>query len=127
DVMTPHPVTAPADLTVADFVDHYLRDARHSTIPLVDEAGPAGVVTLARLERVPPGQRASTRLRDAARPMSEGAGARPEEEVAELLPRLSARTGGRALVVSHGELVGVVSPTDVRRALRGAALRRAGR
>ncbi|MET7402280.1 site-2 protease family protein [Dactylosporangium sp. NPDC005572] len=123
DVMTPDPVTAPADLTVADFVDHELREARHSAIPLVDESGPAGLVTLARLRRVPPQQRASTRLRDAACPMSEVPVARPDEAIVDLVPRLSGSTDGRALVVSEGRLVGVVSPRDVRRVVQRAALR----
>ncbi|GGM68297.1 site-2 protease family protein [Dactylosporangium sucinum] len=127
DVMTPHPVTAPADLTVADFVDHYLYEARHSAIPVVDEAGPAGLVTLARLRRVPPQERASTRLRAAACPMSEVPVVGPDETVMDLMPRLSKSPDARALVVRDGELVGVVSPADVRRAVQRAALRRAER
>ncbi|WP_238012318.1 site-2 protease family protein [Dactylosporangium sp. AC04546] len=124
DVMTPDPVTVPAGLTVADFVDHRLREARHSTLPLVDGAGPAGLITLARIERVPQSQRASTTLRAAACPMSEVPVAGPDDAIVDLIPRLSGSTDRRALVVDDGRLVGVVSPRDVQRVVRCAVLRR---
>lgn len=42
DVMTPQPQTASGDMTVADFVDHYLFAYRHSALPLTEDgAGPS--------------------------------------------------------------------------------------
>jgi hypothetical protein len=40
-----------------------------------------------------------------------------EEPAADLLPRLSQYAEGRALVLSEGVLVGIVSPLDVSRVL----------
>ncbi|WP_426514745.1 site-2 protease family protein [Dactylosporangium sp. McL0621] len=123
DVMTPQPATVPADLTVADFVDNYLWRARHSSFPLVDGAHPAGLITLGRIKQVPPQQRASTRLRDVACSLDEVVVAFPDESIMELVPRLSENKDGRALVVSDDDLVGIVSPSDVSRAVQQASLR----
>ena len=43
----------------------------------------------------------------------------------ELIPRLNASPDGRALVLEDGRLVGVVSPTDVSRAVENGTLRSA--
>ncbi|MEU7875904.1 site-2 protease family protein [Dactylosporangium sp. NPDC049140] len=132
DVMTPQPATVPADLTVADFVDNYLRGVRHSTFPLVEGTHPAGLITLGRIKQVSPQQRESTRLRDVACSLDEVAVASPDELIMDLLPRLGESNDGRALVVSDDDLVGIVSPSDVSRAVQQASLRqrfprRAGR
>jgi CBS-domain-containing membrane protein len=42
----------------------------------------------------------------------------------ELIPRLNASPDGRALVLEEGRLVGVVSPTDVSRAIEHGTLHR---
>jgi CBS-domain-containing membrane protein len=42
---------------------------------------------------------------------------RPEEPAADLLPRLSECAEGRALVLSDGKLVGIISPSDISRVL----------
>lgn len=122
DVMTPAPDTAPPEISVALFIDRYLLAHRHSTFPLVADGAPVGLVTMARVRRVPPERRAWTTLREMACPMSEVPVAAPDEPLAELLPRLNQATDGRALVVADGVLVGIVSPVDVNRALERAAL-----
>jgi CBS domain-containing protein len=48
----------------------------------------------------------------------------PEERLTDLLPRLSRCADGRALVVTEGRLVGIVSPSDVNRAMLRGSLRR---
>jgi CBS-domain-containing membrane protein len=43
--------------------------------------------------------------------------ATPDEPVADLLPRLTACSDGRALVFDGGKLAGIVAPADISRAL----------
>lgn len=123
DIMSPQPETAPADLTVAELVDHLMRTSRHSTFPLVDHGRPVGLVTLDRIRNVPPDRRSTTTLRDITCARDDLALASPTESVADLMPRLQQSADGRALVVSNDQLVGIVSPTDVSRAVRHASLR----
>jgi CBS-domain-containing membrane protein len=55
--------------------------------------------------------------------MQQVAQLRPDEPAADLLSRLSECAEGRALVVVDGELVGIVSPSDINRALRWMGMR----
>jgi len=127
DVMTPDPTTAPDDLSVEQFIEHYVFRHRHSTFPLVDRMGrPTGLVTLRRVKEVPAERRPSMRIGDLACPMDELAIARPDEPLEELLPRMASCADGRSLVMDGPQLVGIVSPTDVMRRLELAELRRSG-
>jgi Zn-dependent protease/CBS domain-containing protein len=125
DVMTARPDTVPADLTVAELIERHLFTQRHTSFPLVDDDGrPLGLVTLARIKQVPAERRAHTRLTDIAYRADEVPLAAPDDPISELLPRLTRIADGRALVVERGQLVGIVTPTDITRAVEHAALRR---
>jgi Zn-dependent protease/predicted transcriptional regulator len=117
-IMTANPVTVPASATVAQFLSDYLPAHRHSAFPVVADGQTVGLVTLHRINQVPAGERGHTTLRDAACPLSEVARATPDEPVSDVLPRLSACSEGRALVFAGGQLAGIVSPSDMSRALQ---------
>ncbi|HEY8471152.1 MAG TPA: site-2 protease family protein [Natronosporangium sp.] len=125
DVMSPPPVTASPAAGVADFIDQVVLRERFSTYPLVDPAGRlSGLVTLDRIRRVPVDDRATTTLRDIATPPAEVPTATPDEPLADLLPRLSQGTDGRAVVVDGDQrVVAVVSPRDIARVVALADLR----
>jgi Zn-dependent protease len=116
DVMTPTTVLAPAWLTV----DALLRDhaAGAAAVPLRTFDGqPAGVVTVAALEAVPPAQRHLVRAGDMAVPAWAVAVARPDEPLTGLLGRLRGGSGVAVVVAGGGELVGVVTEAQVARAV----------
>ncbi|MBY8873803.1 site-2 protease family protein [Micromonospora sp. PLK6-60] len=124
DVMTPQPQTASGAMTVADFVDNYLFAYRHTALPLTDGDGhPVGLVTLDRVRGIPADRRAATTLGEVACRADELVLARPDEDLTELLPRLSECADGRALVVTDQRLVGIVSPSDISRAVQRGSLR----
>ncbi|WBB67022.1 site-2 protease family protein [Micromonospora sp. WMMD812] len=123
DVMTPQPQTASAEMTVADFVDHYLFAYRHSALPLTEDGHPIGLVTLDRVRGIPADRRGETRLAEVACRAEDLVLAAPDEQLNDLLPRLSQCADGRALVVTDGRLVGIVSPSDISRAVQRGSLR----
>jgi Zn-dependent protease/CBS domain-containing protein len=124
DVMTADPVTAPADLDVDRFLDEYVMRRRYATFPVVDDDGhPRGVLTLRRLRERP--HAAGAEIGTLACPMDEVPTARPDEPLVSVLERIDDRCAeGRLLVVDDGRVVGIVSPSDVRRALDVHAARR---
>jgi CBS domain-containing protein len=127
DVMSPDPAVAPPDITVDAFLDRYVFPSRYSTFPLVGPHGePAGLVTLGRVKRVPPDERRSTTVGEVACPVEELTVVAPDEPLAALVAKLSQCSEGRAVVVDHGRVVGIVSPADVIRQLEVADLRGAG-
>jgi Zn-dependent protease/CBS domain-containing protein len=124
-VMTAAPIVVDGNLTVDDFIARVAMTQRFSTYPLVDPQGRlTGLVTLNRVRAVPPELRTTTRLRDIACAPAEVPVARPEEPIVELMERMQGCSDGRAVVVdADGRVIGVVSPTDVARALHASDLR----
>ncbi|MBX7265826.1 site-2 protease family protein [Micromonospora sp. Llam7] len=123
DVMTPQPQTASGEMTVADFVDNYLFAYRHTALPLTEDGRPVGLVTLDRVRGVPSDARGSTTLEAVACRADDLVLASPDEPLTDLLPRLSDCADGRALVVADGRLVGIVSPSDISRAVQRGSMR----
>ncbi|BBZ12750.1 site-2 protease family protein [Mycobacterium branderi] len=116
DTMTAHPHTAPAGITVADFIERYLLGDRHSAYPVQDRDGSiSGLVTLTQLRQVPPGRRGETLVGEIAVPLDRVPTAAPNEPVTALLERLSATQQSRALVVDEGRVVGIVTASDLTR------------
>jgi Zn-dependent protease len=126
-VMSGPVLVADPEQPVEQFLHEVVLTHRFSTYPLVDRGGAlVGLVTLNRLRSVPPGARATTRLRDVACPPAEVPTARPEEPLLDLLGRMQGCSDGRAVVLDGGRVVGVVSPSDVTRTLQVADLAAGG-
>lgn len=127
-VMTPDPVTVPPDTTVEEFLaaapfGYY----RHTAFPVVAADGtPVGVVTAARIDRTPAPQRASTTIAEVMAPISEVATASPDDSISDVLPRLASAGESRVLVLDpRGRgLVGIVSQSDINRAITWLAAAR---
>ena len=123
--MTAAPTILDGDLSVQDFVAQVALTHQFSTYPLVDAEGRlTGLVTLNRVRAVPPGLRATTSLRQIACPPTEVPTTRPDEPLVELLRGMHGCSDGRAVVVDSADrVIGVVSPSDVARALQVTDLR----
>jgi Zn-dependent protease/CBS domain-containing protein len=118
DAMTAHPHTAPGWITVDNFIQSYLLGDRHSAYPVEGADGAiVGLITLAQLRLVPPDERATTLVRDAAMPKDRVVTATPDEPITALLERLAPSRGSRALVVDRGQVVGIVTARDISRLL----------
>lgn len=122
DVMTPDPKTVAPQVPVAVLLDDFVLRHRHSAYPVVDEWGrPLGLVTLDRIRTVGADQRPHVPVSHIAAGMAEVAVAAPSESLVDVLPRL-AQGERRILVVHDGFLVGLLTATDVTRALEVSRL-----
>jgi len=125
EVMSPDPVVAPDWLTVQDFLDDYVFTHRFSTFPLRDFQGElSGLVTLGAVKRVPSDRRGAVRVREVAVPLAEVPRLSPDTPLEEASGQLSPLSGGRALVFVDDDLVGILSPSDLSRAIERGPLRR---
>ena len=116
--MTSPVVTIPDWLTVEQFLDASAPQHTFTTYPVHDQSGQlTGIVRLGDLVRMPAQERATQRLRDRARPISEVPTTRPHEDLAALIQRIGSGLDQRVLVFDNGQLVGIVSPVDVARLL----------
>lgn len=124
-VMTPHPIVVSPEVSVEDLLEDYTLRHHCSAFPVVSAAGvPLGLVTLSNVRTVPSERRSSVHVKDIASPMEEIPIASPDELVVDLIGRLTA-LGQRALVMEQGRLVGIITPTDITRALEWAKTRAA--
>lgn len=120
DIMTRDPITVEPDTTLRD-LGRLSAFRKHTGYPVVDEEGRVvGVVKLqdARTEEEVEG-RAPEEVREV---MHEAETISPDEEIPEALKRLAQSPLGRLAVVdAHGELVGVLSKSDIVRELQERA------
>ena len=125
DVMSRAPMRAPGWLSVGDFIDQYALQHRYAAYPVEDREGNLfGVVTLQHLREVPPAERDAVLVATIACALADVPRAGPDTPLTELVEHMAGNTDGRALVFDGPELVGIVSPSDVSRAVEQATLRR---
>jgi Zn-dependent protease/predicted transcriptional regulator len=124
-VMSRQLVTVPEQLSVSDLIESFVWRSSFSSFPVVDPEGhPRGLITLNHIKEVPHEQRHQVAVSQVARPMEELVVVQPDTPLTELLPPLSSSSERRALVVEGGALVGLISTTDIARAIEVADLRR---
>lgn len=124
DIMTPDPITVSPALSVQELLEDVVLRTHVSAFPVVDDHGAVlGLITLHEVRGVPAAARASTPVLAAAIPIDRVLVTTPEVPVPELVAEIN-RPGTRALVVDEGRLVGIVSTTDVTRALEVRGLSR---
>lgn len=126
EIMTPNPVQAPDNITVEDALHGYILSSRHSTFPTHDAGGRlSGLLTLAALKKVAPDARATTLIKEITCPLERVPTAHPRDPATNLLDISSVGCSeGRTLVVDSGQLVGIVSPSDINRLLQRSSLGR---
>jgi Zn-dependent protease/CBS domain-containing protein len=117
DLMTRDPVSVVPDLTLDRLVDEVLWNRRHTTYPVVEGEAPVGLLPFRAVAAVPRAEWPARRVRDAMLPLEQVPVLAPDDDIASVLPRLSEHGINRALVVDGGRLVGLLSATDVARAL----------
>jgi Zn-dependent protease len=115
-------VAVPAEISIERAIEDYFVKHRYTAFPVIDGGRPVGLIDIAHVERVPSQRRATTTV-------AEAMASDPEllidehQDVAELLELPAFQRLGRAIVRTERGGLGIVSTTDVNRALRALELR----
>jgi Zn-dependent protease/predicted transcriptional regulator len=117
DLMIEEPVTVSADLTLAEFMDHVAPSRRYTTYPVMADGRPIGLLTFASVARVPRDEWDTRRARDVMIGRDDVPLLADDEPAIDALAELSESTVNRGLVVDDGRLIGLLSITDLVRAL----------
>ena len=117
DLMVRHPVTVAADSTIGRFMDDVAGSHRFTTYPVLDGDRPVGLLAFASVAAVPRSDWDSRSVRDTMFPLDDVPLLTEDELAVDALQELSAPTGNRGLVVDDGHLSGLLSITDIARAL----------
>jgi Zn-dependent protease/CBS domain-containing protein len=123
DLVVREPVTARPDLTIAEFMDDIVWKARHTTYPVTDNGHALGLLPFRCIAQVPRSEWEKRTVRDCMLPVEQVPVVSPDDELTDAAAELSEGDIHRALVVDGDRFVGLLSATDVARALE---LRRAG-
>jgi Zn-dependent protease/CBS domain-containing protein len=117
DLMVRNPVTVDGDFTVGRFMDEVARSRRFTTYPVVDGERPIGLLAFSSVAALPRSEWDSRRVRDAMIPLDQVPVLTEDETAADALAALSPTTSNRGLVLENGHLAGLLSITDLTRAL----------
>ena len=115
-------VGVPAAASVEEAVEDFFVRHRYSAFPVLDGGRLVGLIDLAAVERVAADRRRSTTAAEAAF-LEPTLVIDEHQDVAELLERPAFQRVGRAIVRTADGRIGILSVTDVNRALRALDLK----
>ncbi len=113
--MTREIQSVPADITLDQVVYDYVMRYNHPAFPVLDNGQLLGLLCLADIRGVPRQQWASVIARQVVLPVSEANTITPHTDAWNALARMTTENCGRLLVVEAGELLGIISRTDIMR------------
>jgi len=118
DVMAGNLLRVPPELTVQDAVDDYFMRYDHGAFPVDEQGRTIGLLTMRGVRRVPRDQWLTRRVREVMVPLDDQVAVAPHARMDQVLGKLQDGEAGRVLVVQRGEVVGIITPSDLSRWLR---------
>jgi Zn-dependent protease/CBS domain-containing protein len=118
DVMAADLLRIPPELSLQDAVDDYFMRYDHGAFPVEEQGRTIGLLTLRGVRRVPREQWPTRRVRAAMVPLSDQVVVAPDARMDGVVGKLQDGEAGRVLVVQDGEVVGIITPSDLTRWLR---------
>ena len=122
-VMSAPAIMTSPQTTLRTLVTEVLPVVHGSTIPVVEHGVLVGLITPEHLRRVRSDQWATATVGSVATPATSVATAHTGERLGEVLERVGGELQRLVVLDGEGRVVGVVTPTDIARALQHAALR----
>jgi len=117
DLMVREPATVDADLSLGRFMDDVAWSRRYTTYPVLDNGHPVGLLAFRSVAAVPRDEWDTRRVQDTMIPRNEVPLLTEDESAIDALAKLSSSDVNRGLVVDDGSLLGLLSITDLARAL----------
>ncbi len=114
DAMSSPVVTVPPDLPVSEVV-RMMYTSRHLGFPVVRDGSLIGIVTLGDVHNVPEPDREALQVQDIM--TRDTITLRPDDALIEALKVMSVRSIGRVPLVERGEVVGIITRTDIMRVM----------
>jgi Zn-dependent protease/predicted transcriptional regulator len=118
DIMTSAVITIDPNIPVIDAIRDYFYRYKHGGYPVVSDDELKGIITSHDVQNLPKEQWGSTYVWDIMTPAERLVTISPDEPATEALSKISKHDFGRILVVENNKLVGLVTRSDVMRAIR---------
>ena len=117
-LMNPNVPTAPANISVEDFVDNYLLKSDNRAFIIYDADKMVGLITLEDVRKLPAESRRTTLVRDVMTPSEKMIVVAPEEDVTDAFERLQMKDIRQLPVVAGNKIVGLLRRKDIARWLQ---------
>ncbi|MDQ3823936.1 MAG: site-2 protease family protein, partial [Actinomycetota bacterium] len=118
DLMVRDPATVSPSLSLGRFMDDVVWSRRYTTYPVVEDGRAVGLVPFRRVAEVPRSEWDSRTVRECMLERDAVPVLDEDEELVDALAELSERGVGRGLVLDGDRLAGLLSITDLARALQ---------
>jgi Zn-dependent protease/CBS domain-containing protein len=118
DVMAGDLRRIPPELSLQEAVDQYFMRYDHGAFPVEEQGRTIGLLTLRGVRRVPREQWPTRRVRAHMVPLGDQVVVAPEARMDGVVDKLQDGEANRVLVVQDGEVVGIITPSDLTRWLR---------
>jgi predicted transcriptional regulator len=118
EVMAGDLVRIPPELSLQNAVDDYFMRYDHGAFPVEEQGRTIGLLTLRGIRRVPREQWPTRQVRDHMVPLGDQVVVAPDARMDGVVGKLQDSEAGRVLVVQDGEVVGIITPSDLTRWLR---------
>jgi len=118
DLMTPNPVTAAAEMNVADFVETVLWRTPHELIPVMAGETLFGAAGFNQVRAAPREAWPRLRLADIAAPIADLVCASPNEPIETALDRMRTAHASSLIVLDKAKVDGVLTLSDIAAHLR---------
>ncbi|HZD38993.1 MAG TPA: site-2 protease family protein [Actinomycetes bacterium] len=118
EVMAGDLLRIPPELTVQRAVDDYFMRYDHGAFPVDEHGRTIGLLTMRGVRRVPREQWPTRRVRELMVPLGDQVMVSPHARMDQVMGKLEEGDANRVLVVDDGEVVGIITPSDLTRWLR---------
>jgi Zn-dependent protease/CBS domain-containing protein len=118
DVMASDLLRIPPELTLQEAVDRYFMRYDHGAFPVEELGRTIGLLTMRGVRRVPRDQWSSRRVRDSMVSLSDQIVVAPDARMDQVMGKLEDSDANRVLVVTDGEVVGIITSSDLTRWLQ---------
>ncbi len=106
--------TISPDATLDELADYFLH-YKYGAFPVVYGSTTHGLVTLQHMKEVPREKWSETRVSQILSPLKDTMVLRPDTDASDVMMKMATQNTGRALVMEDGELIGILSRTDMMR------------
>ena len=124
DLMVRDPVTVPSGLSLGQFMDDVVWSHRYTTYPVVDDGRALGLLHFRSIAQVPRREWDTRLVKDSMLPLEQVPAFDEEDDLVDALVTLRSSDLGRGLVLENNRLMGLLSITDLARALELGRSRR---
>ena len=118
EVMAADLVRIPPELSLQEAVDDYFMRYDHGAFPVQEQGRTIGLLTLRGVRRVPREQWPTRRVRDHMVHLGDQVVVAPDARMDDVVGKLQDGQANRVLVAEDGEVVGIITPSDLTRWLR---------